>query len=221
MNESSNTKGQGEEEKADLKVSVEKTSASESSIRENMNDEKTLNQGLNLFVAGIAERLKEPELREMFSAYGKVEKCQIMIDPHTKESRGFGFVQMSTMQEANAAREGLTGEERYGLVISVDRARRDRPRTPTPGKYYGPPKKDYIQENKQLPPLYHRYSRYNSRYHYDRAMYNRFNFYYNRRDLYENHYERYDRRYHDYYGYSRYQPKKNDYYTRYYKNEFR
>lgn len=53
----------------------------------------------------------------MFSVYGEVEKCQIMVDPYTKEPRGFGFVQMSTIESANAAREGLTGEERYGRVL--------------------------------------------------------------------------------------------------------
>ncbi|CCJ28299.1 unnamed protein product [Pneumocystis jirovecii] len=74
-------------------------------------------QGFNLFVTGIANKLGEEELRKMFSVYGEVEKCQIMVDPYTKEPRGFGFVQMSTIESANAAREGLTGEERYGRVL--------------------------------------------------------------------------------------------------------
>lgn len=82
-----------------------------------MGDETMQDEMYDLFVTGISGRLKEPELKEMFSAYGKVEKCQIVIDPHTKESRGFGFVQMSTVEEANAAREGLTGENRYGKML--------------------------------------------------------------------------------------------------------
>lgn len=123
-------------------------------------------QGRSLFVTGIADRLEEAELREMFSTYGKVEKCKIMIDPHTKESRGFGFVQMATVESADAAREALTGEERYGRILSVDRARRDRPRTPTPGKYFGPPKKDHFSWPYGHYSRYHRYDRYAR---YDRA----------------------------------------------------
>ena len=50
-----------------------------------------------------------------------------MVDPHTRESRGFGFVKMNTSEEADAAKEGLTGEERYGRVMSIEKARRARP----------------------------------------------------------------------------------------------
>jgi len=98
------------------------------------------NPGSNLFVSGVAPRMKEDELEELFSKYGRVDKVQIMLDPHTNESRGFGFVQMNTAEEADAAKEGLTGEERYGRVLTIEKARRGRARTPTPGKYFGPPK---------------------------------------------------------------------------------
>ena len=77
----------------------------------------------------------------MFEKYGDVEKCQIMRDPHTKESRGFGFVKMVTSEQAEAAREGLQGENVDGRTLSIEKARRARPRTPTPGKYFGPPKR--------------------------------------------------------------------------------
>lgn len=77
----------------------------------------------------------------MFEKYGDVEKCQIMKDPHTKESRGFGFVKMVTSEQAEAAREGLQGEQIEGRTLSIEKARRARPRTPTPGKYFGPPKR--------------------------------------------------------------------------------
>ena len=85
----------------------------------------------------------EDELEEMFSKYGRVDKVQIMVDPHTRESRGFGFVKMNSPEEADAAKEALTGEEHYGRVMTVEKARRARPRTPTPGKYFGPPKRDF------------------------------------------------------------------------------
>lgn len=77
----------------------------------------------------------------MFEKYGEVEKCQIMRDPHTKESRGFGFVKMVTSEQAEAAKEGLQGEVIEGRTMSIEKARRARPRTPTPGKYFGPPKR--------------------------------------------------------------------------------
>lgn len=64
-----------------------------------------------------------------------------MRDPHTRDSRGFGFVKMVTADEADAAKEALQGEIYEGRTLSIEKARRARPRTPTPGKYFGPPKR--------------------------------------------------------------------------------
>lgn len=105
-------------------------------------DDGAINPGSNLFVTGIHPRLSEAEVTKMFEKYGEVEKCQIMKDPHSKESRGFGFVKMVTPEQAEAAREGLQGEVIEGRTLSIEKARRARPRTPTPGKYFGPPKRD-------------------------------------------------------------------------------
>ncbi|GJD03783.1 RNA recognition domain-containing protein [Colletotrichum higginsianum] len=106
-------------------------------------DDGAINPGSNLFVTGIHPRLTEQEVTRMFEKYGDVEKCQIMRDPHTKESRGFGFVKMVTSDQADAAKEGLQGEQIEGRTLSIEKARRARPRTPTPGKYFGPPKRAY------------------------------------------------------------------------------
>lgn len=103
--------------------------------------EGAVNSGSNLFVTGIHPKLSEDEVTRLFSKYGNVEKCQIMRDPHTKESRGFGFVNFMTSDEADAARDGLQGKELEGRTLSIEKARRSRPRTPTPGKYFGPPKR--------------------------------------------------------------------------------
>ncbi|KAJ0298453.1 hypothetical protein COL5a_009571 [Colletotrichum fioriniae] len=105
-------------------------------------DDGAINPGSNLFVTGIHPRLTEQEVTRMFEKYGDVEKCQIMRDPHTKESRGFGFVKMVTSDQADAAKEGLQGEQIEGRTLSIEKARRARPRTPTPGKYFGPPKRE-------------------------------------------------------------------------------
>jgi RNA recognition motif-containing protein len=104
-------------------------------------DDGAINPGSNLFVTGIHPRLSEAEVTRLFEKYGEVEKCQIMLDPHTKESRGFGFVKMVTAEQADAAKEGLQGEVIEGRTLSIEKARRSRPRTPTPGKYFGPPKR--------------------------------------------------------------------------------
>ncbi|EKG13991.1 hypothetical protein MPH_08865 [Macrophomina phaseolina MS6] len=105
-------------------------------------DDESVNPGSNLFVTGIHPRLSEEEVTRLFEKYGDVEKCNIMRDPHTKESRGFGFVKMVTPEQADAAKEGLQGEVIEGRTLSIEKARRSRPRTPTPGKYYGPPKRE-------------------------------------------------------------------------------
>ena len=99
------------------------------------------NPGSNLFVTGIHPRLSEGEVSRLFEKYGDVEGCSIMKDPHTHESRGFGFVKMVTAEQADAAKEGLHGEVIDGRTLSIEKARRSRPRTPTPGKYFGPPKR--------------------------------------------------------------------------------
>jgi len=65
-----------------------------------------------------------------------------MRDPHTKEPRGFGFVTMENTDEAEAATAALNATEIAGKIITVEKARRGRARTPTPGAYHGPPKRD-------------------------------------------------------------------------------
>jgi transformer-2 protein len=64
-----------------------------------------------------------------------------MFDPHTRESRGFGFIRMQNSDDAERAIAGISGSEVDGRVVTVEKAKRSRPRTPTPGRYYGPPKR--------------------------------------------------------------------------------
>lgn len=99
------------------------------------------NTGTNLFVTGIHPRLSEQDVTNLFDKYGEVESCSIMLDPHTKESRGFGFVKMVTPEQADAAKEALQGAQIEGRTLSIEKARRGKPRSPTPGKYFGPPKR--------------------------------------------------------------------------------
>ncbi|EDN08154.1 transformer-SR ribonucleoprotein [Histoplasma capsulatum] len=124
-------------------------------------DEGSVNTGSNLFVTGIHPRLTESDVSRLFEKYGDVESCSIMVDPHTKESRGFGFVKMVTAEQADAAKEGLQGEVIEGRTLSIEKARRGRPRTPTPGKYFGPPKRGTSYA--RGPPRGGRYDRYDDR----------------------------------------------------------
>ncbi|KAL9129405.1 MAG: hypothetical protein Q9217_002136 [Psora testacea] len=118
------------------------------------------NPGSNLFVTGIHPRLSEGEVSRLFEKYGEVEGCSIMKDPHTQESRGFGFVKMVTAEEADAAKDALQAEVIEGRTLSIEKARRARPRTPTPGKYFGPPKRE---DDFRGPPRGGRFDRYDDR----------------------------------------------------------
>ena len=61
----------------------------------------------------------------------QVKKAQVMYDPHTRESRGFGFVTMESGEEADAAITAMNGTELMGKSISVEKVRVPRPATIT------------------------------------------------------------------------------------------
>ncbi|KAJ3814031.1 hypothetical protein F5876DRAFT_73271 [Lentinula aff. lateritia] len=96
------------------------------------------NPGNNLHVSGLSSKVDDRELEAMFAKVGRITKAQVVYDPHTRESRGFGFVTMETPEEADAAVTALNNTELYGKTVT---ARRGRARTPTPGKYFGPTKR--------------------------------------------------------------------------------
>ncbi|KAG6329570.1 hypothetical protein ID866_9520 [Astraeus odoratus] len=117
------------------------------------------NPGNNLHVSGLSHRVDTRDLEQAFVKIGRVKKASVMYDPHTRESRGFGFVTMETVEEADAAITALNATELMGKVMTVEKARRGRARTPTPGRYYGPPKR-YAYERPYDPrPYDSRYSR--------------------------------------------------------------
>ncbi|KAF8177777.1 hypothetical protein K438DRAFT_2022179 [Mycena galopus ATCC 62051] len=103
--------------------------------------EKGHNPGNNLHVSGLGHKIDTRDLEAAFAKIGRVKKASVMYDPHTRESRGFGFVTMETPEEADAAVAALQGTDLGGKNINVEKARRGRARTPTPGRYYGPPKR--------------------------------------------------------------------------------
>ncbi|UZJ53212.1 hypothetical protein CBS101457_002532 [Exobasidium rhododendri] len=104
------------------------------------NDDGEQNPGNNLHVSGVSQRVTERDLDEAFGKFGKVLRSQVMYDPHSREPRGFAFVTMDGPEAAEAAIAGMSGVDLQGRTLSVQKARRGRARTPTPGRYFGPPK---------------------------------------------------------------------------------
>ncbi|KAG0347028.1 hypothetical protein BG004_000253 [Podila humilis] len=119
----------------------------------NADIDESVNPGNNLFVNSLSAKTEQNDLEDLFGKYGKVEKVQIMLDPHTRESRGFAFVTMVRSEDADAAMSVLNGFELHGRAMSVKLAKRGRARTPTPGEYRGPPKRERVVGG-VLPPYY-------------------------------------------------------------------
>ena len=85
---------------------------------------------MNIYVGNLPHATSEDELREAFEEYGTVDKAAIIKDRETGRSRGFGFVEMPDSDEAQAAIEGMNGNEFGGrrLTVNEARPREDRPR---------------------------------------------------------------------------------------------
>ena len=117
------------------------------------------NPGNNLYVTGLSSRVTKDGLQRHFESEGKVTDVHLVVDPWTRGSRGFGFVTMSTVEEADRCMKYLDRSVLEGRVITVEKARRRRVRTPTPGRYLGV---RTIHERRRSPSysLYHR--RYSS-----------------------------------------------------------
>ncbi|CAE6428609.1 unnamed protein product [Rhizoctonia solani] len=84
------------------------------------------NPGNNIHVSGLSSRVDNRMLDEAFGKYGKVAKASVVYDPHSRESRGFAFVTMDSVEEAEAAIAGLHNSELAGKPITVEKARRGR-----------------------------------------------------------------------------------------------
>ena len=81
-----------------------------------------------LYVGNLPFSLGDTELANHFAPAGKVESARVVLDPATGRKRGFGFVEMSTPDEAQAAVEMFNGTEVEGRQIVVDIARERPPR---------------------------------------------------------------------------------------------
>ncbi|MFP3898046.1 MAG: RNA recognition motif domain-containing protein [Dehalococcoidia bacterium] len=81
---------------------------------------------MNIYVGNLSREVTEDELRQKFEAFGQVTSVNIIKDRYSGESRGFGFVEMATKSEAQAAINELNGTSLGDRTLSVNEA---RPRT--------------------------------------------------------------------------------------------
>ncbi|MBD3381477.1 MAG: RNA-binding protein [candidate division Zixibacteria bacterium] len=88
---------------------------------------------MNIYVGNLSFDLTEDELRQAFESYGEVEKVNIISDKYTGKSRGFGFVEMPSSEEAEAAINGLNDTELGGRNLNVSEARPRKDRGPRGG----------------------------------------------------------------------------------------
>ena len=83
-----------------------------------------------LFVGNLSFETTENDLNDAFAAFGTVTETNLMMDRTTGRSRGFGFVTMSSAEEAQKAIDGLNGKELKGgraLTVNIARPREERP----------------------------------------------------------------------------------------------
>jgi len=90
--------------------------------------------GKKLYVGNLAYGVTSDRLREMFSGFGKVESADVIMDRDTGRSKGFGFVEMGSDQEAQAAISALNGQDSEGRKLTVNEA---KPREPRSGGFGG------------------------------------------------------------------------------------
>ncbi len=85
-----------------------------------------------LFVGSLAYSVTDQELEDFFASAGTVASAKVVMDRDTNRSKGFGFVEMETDDEAKAAIDQLNGKELNGRAIAVDAAKPQAPRERRP-----------------------------------------------------------------------------------------
>src|SRR4051812_31657922 len=83
---------------------------------------------MKLYVGNISFNTGESDLNDLFSQHGTVDSCRIVTDRETGRSRGFGFVEMSSKAEGEAAMSALSGKEIDGRALTVNEAKPMEPR---------------------------------------------------------------------------------------------
>jgi RNA recognition motif-containing protein len=81
---------------------------------------------MNIYVGNLSYSVTEDDLKQAFEAFGQVASVSIIKDKFSNQSKGFGFVEMPSQEEAQAAISGMNGKELKGRAMNVNEA---RPRT--------------------------------------------------------------------------------------------
>jgi RNA recognition motif-containing protein len=79
--------------------------------------------GKKLYVGNLGYSVTDSDLQQMFAQHGTVDSAQVITDRSTGRSKGFGFVEMSSQQEAQAAISALNGQEHDGRALTVNEAK--------------------------------------------------------------------------------------------------
>ena len=93
--------------------------------------------GKKLFVGNLNFKTNDDDLRELFGQAGAIESATVMMDRATGRSRGFGFVEMGTEEEAQKAIQQFNGYDFQGRNLNVNEARERTPGGPRGGGYGG------------------------------------------------------------------------------------
>jgi RNA recognition motif-containing protein len=95
--------------------------------------------GSKLYVGNLSYNTSSSDLEQLFSQHGTVQSAEVISDRETGRSKGFGFVQMGSDEEAQAAIAALNGQQHDGRNLTVNEAkpREDRPRGGGGGGGYG------------------------------------------------------------------------------------
>ena len=88
---------------------------------------------MNIYVGNLAYQTSEEDIRQAFTTFGQVSSVNTIKDKFSGESKGFGFVEMATQAEAQAAIAGLNGTEMSGRNMTVSEA---KPKSDNSGRAY-------------------------------------------------------------------------------------
>ena len=90
--------------------------------------------GKKLYVGNMGYDVSSSDLEQLFTPHGSVQSAEVINDRDTGRSKGFGFVEMGSDQEAQAAITALNGKDHGGRALTVNEA---KPRAPRTGGYGG------------------------------------------------------------------------------------
>jgi len=93
--------------------------------------------GNKLYVGNLPYTVRDEDLNQAFSAFGDVASAKVMMERDTGRSKGFGFVEMGSDAEAQAAIQGMHGQNFGGRDLVVNEARPMEPRPPRSGGFGG------------------------------------------------------------------------------------